>query len=40
MAWWVWALIALAALALGYVKLKVFNSILKKKKRPAFKDED
>lgn len=40
MAWWVWALIALGVLALGYVKLKVFGNILKKKKRPAFKDED
>lgn len=40
MEWWGWALIVLGVLLLGYVKLKVFNSILKKKKKPAFKDED
>ena len=40
MEWWAWVLIALGVLALGYVKLKVFNRILKKKKTPVFKDED
>ncbi|MDD2429012.1 MAG: hypothetical protein PHQ85_05465 [Eubacteriales bacterium] len=40
MEWWVWVLIALGVLVLGYVKLKVFNNIIKKKKRPTFKDED
>ena len=28
MEWWAWVLIALGVLALGYVKLKVFNRIL------------
>ena len=40
MEWWVWVLIALGVLALGYVKLKVFSKIIKMKKAPAFKDED
>ena len=41
MEWWAWALIALGALALGWVKLKVFAKILQKKKKgPAVKDED
>ncbi len=40
MEWWIWALIALGVVALGYVKLKVLNNILKKRKRSTFKDED
>ena len=40
MDWWVWALIAVGVVALGYVKLKVFNQIVNKRKKASFKDED
>ncbi|MDD3572854.1 MAG: hypothetical protein PHP07_07920 [Eubacteriales bacterium] len=40
MEWWAWALIAVGFLALGYVKLKLFNRMVRKKKTPSFKDED
>ena len=41
MEWWVWALIAVGVLVLGYLKVKVLGSLLKKKKKsPPMKDED
>lgn len=41
MEWWVWALIAIGVLVLGYLKVKVLGSLLqKKKKSPPMKDED
>lgn len=42
MKWWGWVLIGLGVLALGYLKLKLFNKILQKRKteRPVIKDED
>lgn len=29
--WWVWILIAVAVVGIGYLKLKVFNAMIKKK---------
>jgi hypothetical protein len=40
MEWWGWVLIAAGVLVLGYVKLKVFSKIVKKRKVSSFKDED
>lgn len=38
---WGWILIVVGVIAIGYIKLKVFKSILEKKKgKVTFKDED
>jgi hypothetical protein len=38
--WWVWLIIVVALIAINVVKLKVFNSIGKKKQKPNLDKED
>lgn len=40
--WWIWILIAVGVIGIGYLKLKVFNAMLKKKPKQTQieKDED
>ena len=40
MEWWVWVLVAAILTLLGWAKLKLFRKLMKKKKTPAFRDED
>lgn len=41
MEWWAWLLIAIGVIALGAVKLIIFNKIKEsKKKKTKFTDED
>ncbi len=40
MAWWAWVLIAVAVIVIGYLKLKVWNSMAKKKPNQSEKNED
>jgi heme/copper-type cytochrome/quinol oxidase subunit 2 len=40
MAWWAWVLIAVAVIVIGYLKLKVWNSMAKKKPTQSEKNED
>jgi hypothetical protein len=43
LAWWVWLLIAVAVAGIGYLKLKVLNTMIKKKPKNQpnqEKDED
>jgi hypothetical protein len=40
MPWWVWVLVAVAVAVIGYLKLKVWNSMAKKKPNQSEKNED
>jgi hypothetical protein len=40
MPWWGWVLIAVAVIVIGYLKLKVWNSMAKKKPNQSEKNED
>ena len=40
MPWWAWVLIAVAVAVIGYLKLKVWNSMTKKKPIQSEKNED
>lgn len=40
MPWWGWVLIGVGVIALGFLKLKVFNKIMTKKPKIVHKDED
>ena len=40
MAWWGWVLIAVAFAVIGYLKLKVWNSMAKKKPNQSEKNEN
>jgi uncharacterized membrane protein YciS (DUF1049 family) len=40
MPWWTWVLIAITIAGIGYLKLKVWNTMAKKKPKRFEKDED
>ncbi|MEZ4357380.1 MAG: hypothetical protein R2876_01940 [Eubacteriales bacterium] len=40
MQWWVWLLIAVAVIVIGYLKIAFFKSLKKKRERKKFTDED
>lgn len=40
MPWWAWILIAISITVIGYLKLKVWKSMAKKKPKKFEKDED
>ena len=40
MPWWAWILIAIVFASIGYLKLKVWNAMTKKKPKKFEKDED
>lgn len=38
--WWVWVLIAVAVVGIGYLKLKVWGAMTKKKTPPKHTEND
>ena len=38
--WWIWLLIIVAVIGIGYLKLKVFNAMMKKKPKSSHQEKD